>query len=623
MKVVLVAIHAAPSPQAVPLANAFLKAYLGTDEELAAAVPVELCDFFAGDAADEVARAIAGHSPDVVGFSLYLWNRAAALRVATILREARPELALFAGGPEATADPEGLLGASPFDFLILGEGEIPFLEAMAQLRDGSMPRGVAGTAFRADDVLVLTPPRHAPLLDTIPSPFLTGALDVRRYPGLLWQLSRGCDFGCEYCFDYKGERGVRRFPVERIDRELDFIVQSGVPQVFVLDSTFNVDRKTAKTILRMIRARAPHVHFHFEVRSEFIDREMARLFASITCSLQIGLQSADPAVLRQVRRSFDPQDFVARVALLNESGAIFGFDLIYGLPGDTLEGFKNTLDFALSLYPNHLDIFPLAILPGTPLARRAGSTGLVHRMTPPYTLLESPTFPSSAMADAARLSTATDVFYSRGKAVAWFNSIAGALELSPSALLGGFGEWLAGTPSCTSDEQLLTDDEIWSLQRAYLGSRFVEGGKEGLLPLALDLVDFHYHFAAALLAVPPELPADRALSGDDLLSRPCLLSPSARLVRFSYEILDLLEAGEFDLGEFAACFSPAGSWAAIYPRGDEVFTESLIEPHYHFLSSFDGVTSPLECARRLRIPEAEAASFLEFALAEGIAVFAP
>ncbi|MCP6657823.1 radical SAM protein, partial [Klebsiella pneumoniae] len=91
----------------------------------------------------------------------------------------------------------------------------------------------------------------------------------------------------------------------RIDAELDVIVRSGVPQVFVLDSTFNQDRERAKKVLKMIRARARHVHFHFEVRSEFIDREMAKLFAGITCSLQIGLQSADPKILRRIRRHLD------------------------------------------------------------------------------------------------------------------------------------------------------------------------------------------------------------------------------------------------------------------------------------------------------------------------------
>ena len=106
------------------------------------------------------------------------------------------------------------------------------------------------------------------------------------------------------------------------------------------------------------------------------DAELAGLFASITCSLQIGLQSSDPGVLRGVGRGFDAGDFARRVSLLNQTGAIFGFDLIYGLPGDTLPLFRASLDFALSLYPNHLDIFPLAVLPGTKLYGKAAALGL-------------------------------------------------------------------------------------------------------------------------------------------------------------------------------------------------------------------------------------------------------
>jgi Coproporphyrinogen III oxidase and related Fe-S oxidoreductases len=115
---------------------------------------------------------------------------------------------------------------------------------------------------------------------------------------------------------------VRRFSLERIEAELKLFVRRGVTQVFVLDSTFNQDIKRAKTILKMIRRIAPDIHFHFEVRSEFIDPEMAQLFADIVCSLQIGLQSADPDVLKQVGRNFRRDDFSRKISLLNESGAV-------------------------------------------------------------------------------------------------------------------------------------------------------------------------------------------------------------------------------------------------------------------------------------------------------------
>src|SRR6185369_4234334 len=94
------------------------------------------------------------------------------------------------------------------------------------------------------------------------------------------------------------------------------------------------------------------------------------------CSLQIGLQSADPLVLKQVGRSFNRDDFSRRVGLLNDSGAVFGFDLIYGLPSDTLNGFCNSIDYAMPLHPTHLDIFPLAVLPGTRLATRGAEQRL-------------------------------------------------------------------------------------------------------------------------------------------------------------------------------------------------------------------------------------------------------
>lgn len=612
-KIVLVSIHSAPSPQAVPLANAFLKS-------AAENIPVEitLIDFFAGQSPAECAQVISRLAPDAVGFSLYVWNCEMCIRIAELLRVSLSETRLFAGGPEVTANPGIILKTGAFDFVISGEGESLFRQLCHRMAAALPIDDIAGLQKPQDS----EPPPAQPAavdLDEIPSPYLTGVIDTKLYSGILWQLSRGCSFSCDFCFDSCGSSGVRRFSLQRLEAELRHFAASGVSQVFVLDSTFNQDAKRAKAILRMIGKIAPRIHFHFEIRSEFIDREMARLFAKLTCSLQIGLQSSDPDVLKRVGRTFYRNDFIARIGLLNESGAVFGFDLIYGLPGDTLRSFYDSLDFALSLYPNHLDIFPLALLRGTALQARSDAIGLVHLPAPPYTLISSPTFSSDDMQKARLITTATDIFYTRGKSVAWFNAVMAVIREKPSDFFRRFAEMMVtpkGSGFCESD---VSDNDIWNMQREFLTHTFSVRQLSSFLPLVLDLVDYHFHYAAALLA-PQAVVPDSAKRRKSILNIPLRRADSLQMARFHYEILDIIEFGEPDIRAMSKLLKPMGATAIIYPRGNAVCTESIDDSYYRLLESLDGVTAAGDLAIRAGINGDHAVEFLSFALKEGFVV---
>ena len=609
MHINLVSIHSYPSPQSIPLANAFLKAYA-----LESTISISLVDFFIGDDAAACAAQLTNSLPVAIGFSMYLWNRDLCCEIADELRRVYPAAILFCGGPEVTADPESITRMGVFDFVIVGEGEEPFSSLCKTLAGGGDYSQIPG--IRLPESVMTPPPAPIINLDSIPSPYLTGVIDTSTNPGILWQLSRGCSFTCDFCFDSRGVHGVRRFSLERVESELRHFAATGVSQIFVLDSTFNQEPKRAKTILRMIKNIAPDIHYHFEVRNEFIDREMAQLFAQIACSLQIGLQSSDREVLKQVGRSFNKADFTAKVGLLNESGAVFGFDLIFGLPDDTLDGFQNTLDYALSLYPNHLDIFPLAILPGTTLATRGNALHMKWKSTPPYLVESTDSFTTEDMSTAANLATACDIFYTRGKAVAWFNAVIRVLGVKPSDLLHIFSLWLIEQRGSDTKESDYGDEEVWGLQKLFLEYVFNNKNNKRFLPLVIDIACYHHHYAAVLLAPVDEDHNNNSVSINVGTTR-FKLSPSVKIVHFTYDIEQVLDCGEPQILWMHEHLQQVGSQAVLYTHDGQICTESLAAPYIGILEHIrDG--SAKDTLFETSLDEGEINQFIEFALQEGI-----
>ncbi|MBP1628200.1 MAG: radical domain iron-sulfur cluster-binding oxidoreductase with cobalamin-binding-like domain [Holophagaceae bacterium] len=530
MKLVLAALHIEPSPRAVPLGPAMLASAL----RLALPeIETRLLDLFLGQSAAECADRILASDPDAVGLSVYVWNRPLFLEIAAILKARRPSLVIFAGGAEATADLAGVAAEPSIDFVLPGEGELIIQEAMGRLLAGE----------RITDSL-----RPVPVddLGALPSPYLDGTMDLGNYTGALWELSRGCPFKCDFCFESRGTAGIRRIPMARVEAELAIFAESGIREVFVLDPTFNFHKDEAKAILRLIAERAPHIHFFFEIRSEFIDREMAELFAGIRCTLQIGLQSAHLDVLKRIGRSFDPGDFEAKLLLLHQAGVPYGFDLIYGLPGDSLDGFCASLDFAMSLVPNHLDVFRLSVLPGTRLAETATGLGLSYEAQNPYQVLSSPGFPAEDLARAGQIALGCDAFYNQGRAVPWFSLVQEALETSASELFEAFATFIEGR----------NGEDLTLLQRDFVIACFGERGDELMGSVAADLVSY-FGFAGELM--------ESAEASEYLVS----------FHHHPQELLGQLQGGPPSLEELVFCLQAHPCQARLFVQDGEVDLEVL------------------------------------------------
>lgn len=444
--VLIVSKLAEESPRALPLGAARVAAVLGAKAAVLVVAP--------GETPEDFIRRIAEAKPIIAGFSVYLWSREFLCTSSRGLKKLLPDTLLLAGGPEASADPKGLMEAGAFDAVLAGEGESVIWAIFDEFTEKKLNFGswknIDGLYLRGQKIPRVGRSPSAGL-SSLPSPYLSGHLDPREYHGALWELSRGCPFTCTYCYESRGEKLSRSVTLAQAEQDLEFLDSHGADRVFVLDPTFNVNKKRTLAILDLIARVAPDLHYDFEVRAELLDREQAEAFSRVNTALQIGLQSASNKVLHLVGRDIKPGQFREKLRYLDEAGVIFGLDLIIGLPGDTPTGFLESLDFALSCRPNHLDMFRLAILPGTTLAADARGFGIDHDPESPYLVRSTPDFSASDLSAAELIASVCMLFYNRGRAVTWFSQVLRLLGWKA----GYFFSWCKNE----LDSQILQDSE--------------------------------------------------------------------------------------------------------------------------------------------------------------------
>ena len=526
------------SPQALPLGAACVASAVKHTEGLKDACDVQLLAFCKEDEdfarhcksneaagkyiADKLIVHMGGgkNAPAIFCFSLFVWNRLILEDAARILREAGA--ICIAGGPEVTAAPDTF---TTFDRVITGEGEGKVPQVIAEILGielnggevvstgsttavssstttgasasttgiGAITTGTgsAPTAPARPAANTLSPTASTAGLEDFPSPYLDGTLNPAEYGGVLWELARGCPFKCSYCYESKGEKKVRHFPRQRLEKELDLFARQKIPQVFVLDPTYNANKKDALDLLRMIARKTPDTFYYFEARAEFIDRELARAFTRLKCALQIGLQSSDENVLRLVNRPFNRKTFVRNIGLLNEEGVIFGLDVIYGLPGDSLRGFKESVNFAISLYPNNLELFCLSVLPGTDLYDRADSLHLEYEAKPPYHIIRTDRFSPEDLKRAEKIALACSCFYNQGRAVPWFNTILHALHMPAALFFEGFYDWGSQKKKLDLIKNCCDHKTIEILQKDFVREELLAKKKNRLVTAALDIITFN------------------------------------------------------------------------------------------------------------------------------------
>ena len=369
---------------------------------------------------------ILARDPWMVGFTCYLWNIDRTLWIASRLKERRPDLRIIIGGPEITADNAWVLKHPAIDFAAIGEGEQTFSELLIELRENDLPRQpiaglfVSPTVARPQqqrvnsDLLVLEPTSgfstdglllptfRQPLasLDEISSPYLEGILDAADEEMLLLETIRGCIFKCKFCYYPKSYDDLYFVSREKIIANLQYARERGVKEVVLLDPTLNQARNFADFVTLLAEQNPDQQWRYFgELRAEGLTQDIANLLREANFTeVEIGLQSIDPLAMELMDRKNNMKAFERGVTALLDVGIDVKVDLIIGLPGDTPDSVRRGMHFLrdTGLYSS-VQVFNLAILPGTAFRQEAEMHGLQFQSRPPYYVLKTPTIDLATM----------------------------------------------------------------------------------------------------------------------------------------------------------------------------------------------------------------------------------
>lgn len=427
----------------------------------------------------------------VVLFWVDVWNAQSCVKTASLIKNMQATVHLVAVGPEITrlfsehhkssVLPVQRAFYDIFDTVIIGNAEDGVVDFFTRLTQEKSIPAVFASAHKNLSC------KECAQNAMCTSPWLDGTLNMAVYNGAILEIYKG-EKSPTGLYGYSATCASAFMPFERLKKEIDFFAQKNVPIVWLLGGNLFCNKKNALQLLELLGKKLPQTQVQCAITFESIDKEIVGALCNVFCSIQIQMPFFAPS---QDKSNVDKKTFAKKIALLNDAGLVFGFDLVYGGIFDTYPLFRERLDTALNAYPNHIDIYRAQILPGTSDFVSAQKANVKQELQAPYTVLATREFSKDDLLKADHLAFATMVFYSFGRAVSWFLWVLKALRIKPSVFLQDFAEWQRCNNCAKSTgfaPERAPHSEIEKMQLNFLQLKFEEKNLQYALPAVNDIV---------------------------------------------------------------------------------------------------------------------------------------
>ena len=344
--------------------------------------------------------------PVIIGISVYIWNVREVTELVGVLKQIAPQVKIVLGGPEVSHPPDLPAVADLADYIITGAGELSFRQLCEQLLQGQKPlnRVISGVAVPLDQL-------------QLPYQYYSEEDLVNRITYV--EASRGCPFKCEFCLSAL-DKTAKPFELGAFLDEMDALYQRGARNFKFIDRTFNLKVKTSVAILAFFLARMDEdLYLHFEVIPDNLPdalKAMLQRFPPNRLQFEIGVQTFDPQIQDLISRRQDNDKTIENLLWLREhTGAHLHTDLIFGLPGDTLNNFAKSFDQLALLRPQEIQLGILKRLRGAPINRHSEAYQLRYNPHPPYNILSTRDIDFGTMQRVNRLARYWDMIANSGR----------------------------------------------------------------------------------------------------------------------------------------------------------------------------------------------------------------
>lgn len=381
--------------------------------------PVNLLEYTIKDHPDTMISDIVNETPEIIAFSVYIWNIEIIKNLLIKIRKLIPEAKIILGGPEVSYEYEEFFHNDITDFIITNEGELTF-NLLLEALDKKLPlNNIPNLVYKDNNSIKTNTIKNIENLDKLKLPYyFQNDFEAITNKVQYVELSRGCPYNCSYCLASL-EKGLRFFSIDRVKRTVDFLISKGAKTIKFLDRSFNANHKLAKEFLNYIISRDyKATTFQFEINGDILKEDFIDFLIEKSpkglIRFELGVQSTNDLVNKEINRYQDTNKLIKTIKRLNKSNVTLHLDLIAGLPYEDLASFKNTFNTIYQLFSDELQLGFLKLLKGTSLYYSTSKHKIKFQDIAPYEIIESKYITKDELKTIHKVETMLNIYWNKG-----------------------------------------------------------------------------------------------------------------------------------------------------------------------------------------------------------------